>query len=255
MYNVFMGGHKRDRTRSGCGGGHFATTHWSLVLALGAQDSRESREALETLCRLYWYPLYAYLRRQGHNPPEAEDLTQGFFVCLLERDALAAADPQRGRFRSFLLASLKHFVADQRDRDRAQKRGGGKGSMPLDIRGAEGRYCLEPADNLTAEKVFERRWAQTMLEMVLADLRRQYARDGKERTFERLKGFLRGTTAKGSYSQVGAELDMTEAAVRVAVHRLRRRYRKLVREQIAQTVASPEDVEDEIRHLFAAFEA
>jgi len=207
------------------------------------------------LCRLYWYPLYAYLRRRGHAPPEAEDLTQGFFACLLERDALAAADPQRGRFRSFLLTSLKHFVADQRDRDRAQKRGGGQKIMSLDVRGAEGRYCLEPADNLTAEKLFERRWAQTMLELVLGDLRRQYARDGRQRTFERLKGFLRGKAARGSYGQVAAELDVTEAAVRVAVHRLRRRYRELLREHIAQTVASPEDVEDEIRHLFSAFEA
>lgn len=243
-----------SRSRSGPRAAYFATTRWSLVLAAGGTASSQSRDALETLCTLYWHPVYAYIRRQGHSPEEAEDLTQGFFARLLESSALEAADPQRGRFRSFLLTSVKHFLADERDKLHAQKRGGGRRPVSLDLRHAEGRYLLEPADDVTPEKLFERHWAQTVLELVLAELRRRYARDGKEHIFECLKGFLRGRTARGSYSAAGAELGMTQAAARVAVHRLRQRYRELLCEHIAQTVASPEDIDDEIRHLFSAFE-
>jgi RNA polymerase sigma factor (sigma-70 family) len=244
-----------DPMQGGSGGGHFVTTRWSLVLAAGGTTSAESRAALETLCGLYWYPLYAYIRRRGYSPEQAEDLTQGFFARLLASSALEAADPRRGRFRSFLLTSAKHFLADERDKGRARKRGGGRKVISLDVQHAEGRYRLDPADDLTAEKLFERHWARTLLELVLADLRRQYARAGKESIFEQLKGSLRGKTARGSYGRAGDELGMTEAAARVAVHRLRRRYRTLLREHIAQTVSSPEDVDDEIRHLFAVFEA
>jgi len=250
-----MPGDEHDGAAPPPGAGHFATTRWSLVLAAGRQTSVESREALGTLCRLYWYPLYAYVRRRGHAPEEAEDLTQGFFARLLEKHAVRAADPARGRFRSYLLTSLKHFLVNERHRARAQKRGGGRQAISLDVRHGEGRYRLEPADEMTAEKLFERRWALTLLELVLAELRGQYARDGRERLFDRLKGFLGGRDAGTPYSGVAEELGMTPGAVRVAVHRLRRRYRRLLRDRIAQTVASPDDVDDEVRHLFAAIEA
>jgi RNA polymerase sigma-70 factor (ECF subfamily) len=247
-----MARQEHDAAQAGCGGGRFVTTRWSLVLAAGARTSAESRKALETLCRLYWYPLYAYVRRRGYDADESQDLTQGFFARLIEKHAVQAADPHRGRFRSYLLACLKHFLANEWDRAGAQKRGGGRTVISLDVRDAEGRYRLEPADELTAERLFERRWALTLLEMVLAELWRQYQRDGRQRLFDRLKGFLGGGPAGGPYSRVAEELGMTEAAVKVAVHRLRRRYRELLREHIARTVASPEDVDDEVRQLFVA---
>lgn len=243
------------RIHGNSGGGRFVTTKWSLVLAAGAEASVESRDALETLCSLYWYPLYAYIRRGGCSPEEAEDLTQGFFAHLLDSGALETADPERGRFRSFLLTSAKHFVADERDKRHAKKRGEGLKVISLDVEHAEGRYRLEPVDGLTTEKLFDRQWAQALLELVLADLRGQYVQAGKERTFEQLKGFLSGNTARGSYGRASDGLGITEAAARVAVHRLRGRYRRLLREHIIQTVSAPEDVDDEIRRLFAVFEA
>jgi len=240
-------------SRSG-GARSFATTHWSLVLA-AAQDRRpDAQAALATLCQTYWYPLYYYVRRRGHRPDEAQDLTQAFFAALLEKEYLRVADPERGRFRSFLLASLNHFLANEWDRARAQKRGGGK-VISMDVADAESRYSLEPADNLTAETLFERQWAMTLLDQVLTELREELARGGKQPLFDRLKGFLGGGAPGASYGQVAAELGMTEGAVKTAVHRLRRHYRRLLRARIAQTVASAEEIDDEIRHLFAALGA
>jgi RNA polymerase sigma factor (sigma-70 family) len=235
------------------GGKSFATTHWSLVLAAGHGSRPDAATALATLCEAYWHPLYYYVRRRGYRAEEAQDLTQAFFAKLLEKGYLKVADPDRGRFRSFLLVSLNHFLANEWDRARAKKRGGKV--LSLDIEGAESRYSLEPADDLTAEKLFERRWAMTLLDLVLARLREEFAREGRERVFERLKDFLGGAAADAPYRQAAADLGMTEAAVKMAVHRLRRQYRRLLRAQIAQTVASPEQVDDEIRHLFAALES
>ena len=235
------------------GGKSFTTTHWSLVLAAGHGSRPDAATALATLCETYWYPLYYYVRRRGYRAEEAQDLTQEFFVKLLEKGYLKVADPDRGRFRSFLLASLNHFLANEWDRARARKRGGKV--LSLDIEGAESRYSLDPADDLTAEKLFERRWAMTLLDLVLARLREEFAREGRERVFERLKDFLGGAAAEAPYRQAAADLDMTEAAVKMAVHRLRRQYRRLLRAQIAQTVVSPEEIDDEIRHLFAALDS
>jgi len=235
------------------GGQSFTTTHWSLVLAAGHGSRPDAGAALATLCEAYWYPLYYYVRRRGYRAEEAQDLTQEFFAKLLEKGSLKVADPDRGRFRSFLLAALNHFLANEWDRARAKKRGGKV--LSLDIEGAESRYSLEPADDLTAEKLFERRWAMTLLDLVLARLREEFAREDRERVFERLKGFLGGAAADAPYRQAAADLGMTEAAVKMAVHRLRRQYRRLLRAQIAQTVASPEEIDDEIRHLFAALDA
>jgi RNA polymerase sigma-70 factor (ECF subfamily) len=231
------------------------TTQWSIVLA-AAHDSRpDARAALATLCQTYWRPLYCYVRRRGHSPDDAQDLTQQFFATLLEKEHLRVADPDRGRFRSFLLAVLNHFLANEWDRTRAKKRGGGRKMIPMDSADAEGRYSLEPADRLTPEKLYERQWALTLLDEVLGELRRQCEREGKERIFNRLKEFLGGAEPEAPYGQVAEELDMTEGAVKMAVHRLRRQYRRLLRAHIARTVACPEDIDDEIRHLFAALGA
>jgi len=240
---------------SGPGGARsFTTTHWSLVLAAAHESRPEGRAALAALCQAYWHPLYFYIRRRGYRPDEAQDLTQAFFAAILEKGRLRAADPERGRFRSFLLASLNHFLANEWDRARAQKRGGGK-VLSLDMEDAEGRYRLEPADDLTAEKLFERRWAMTLLDLVLAQLRQEFARDGREHLFEQLKGHLGGPAADAPYRRVAADLGMTEAAVKMAVHRLRRRYRHLLRARIAQTVGSVGQIDEEIRRLFAAVDA
>jgi RNA polymerase sigma factor (sigma-70 family) len=235
------------------GGQSFTTTHWSLVLAAGHGSRPDAGAALATLCEAYWHPLYYYVRRRGYRAEEAQDLTQAFFAAILEKGSLKVADPDRGRFRSFLLASLNHFLAKEWRRRSARKRGGKV--LSLDIAGAESRYSLEPADGLTAEKLFERRWAMTLLDLVLARLREEFAREDRECVFERLKDFLGGAAAEAPYSQAAADLGMTEAAVKMAVHRLRRQYRRLLRAQIAQTVASPEEIDDEIRHLFAALES
>ena len=252
-YNARMSPPGRSRGLGPSGWRSFATTHWSVVLA-AAHDSRpEAAASLATLCETYWYPLYYYIRRRGYRAEEAQDLTQAFFATLLEKGSLKVADPDRGRFRSFLLASLNHFLANEWDRARARKRGYGR-TLSLDVEDAESRYALEPADHLTAERLFERRWALTLLDLVVAQLRQECAREGKERLFDRLKAFLGGAAAGAPYSQAAADLGMTEAAVKMAVHRLRRKYRRLLRAEIAQTVSSPEQVDDEIRHLFDALE-
>jgi RNA polymerase sigma-70 factor (ECF subfamily) len=204
------------------------------------------------LCHAYWYPLYAFIRRQGFSPEQAQDHTQEFFARFLEKDLLGSADRARGQFRSFLLAACKHFLANERDRARAVKRGGGREPVSLDLQDAEQRYGLEPADELTPERLFERRWALTLLDQVLARLREESVRADKASLFDRLKGFLTGHADAKPYRQVAEELGMTEGAVKVAVHRLRNRYRELLQEEIARTVDDPAQVEDEIRSLFQA---
>jgi DNA-directed RNA polymerase specialized sigma24 family protein len=231
---------------------HFATTNWSMVIAAGDLSSPQSRQALATLCQGYWYPLYAYVRRQGHSGEQALDLTQEFFLRFLEKDFLRSVDRGKGRFRSFLLAACKHFLANERDRALAQKRGGGISVVTIDAGAAEQRYLLEPAHTSTTEKLFERRWAMTLLEQVLARLRDEFAADGKSRSFDTLKAFLTGERTVIRYAQAAEELGMTEGAVKVAVHRLRHRYRELLREEISRTLQDPSQVEDEIRDLFAA---
>ncbi|HLX61292.1 MAG TPA: sigma-70 family RNA polymerase sigma factor [Planctomycetota bacterium] len=236
------------------GGSRFATTRWSVVLAAaGPAGSRRSADALASLCGTYWYPLYAYVRRQCISADDAQDLTQGFFLSLLEKDYLHSVERERGRFRSFLLASLKHFLADQRDRAHAVKRGGGHSIVSLDeLREGEERYAREPARGLTAEQIYERRWALTVLASVLAALQRDYQNAGKTALFERLGGFLTGDDPRDSYAAAADALAMSEGAVKVAVHRLRQRYGQLLADEIAETVATPEAVEDEIRHLMEA---
>jgi RNA polymerase sigma factor (sigma-70 family) len=227
----------------------FETTQWSTVLA-ASQSTGRAREALATLCQIYWYPLYAYLRRGGHTAEDAEDLTQGFFTHLLEKGALRSADPERGRFRSFLLASLRHYVSNERARARADKRGGSTVLLPL--HDAEGRYRREPPDDRTPEKLLDRRWALAVLDRVAATLRDEFRRRGKEAVFDGLKEYLAGDAEGPSYREIGVRLGLSEGAARVAVYRLRRRFGELLRKEVGQTLASPQDIEDEIRCLIRA---
>jgi RNA polymerase sigma-70 factor (ECF subfamily) len=229
----------------------FMTTHWSLVIAAGQRGSPESVDALVTLCATYWYPLYVFVRRQGYRPEDAQDLTQAFFARLLEKNYVGAADRHRGKFRSFLLASLKHFLSNERDYGRAQKRGGGRPAMSLDFGSAETRYRHEPVDRMTPERLFERRWALTLLDRVLRRLHDEYAAAGNLPLFERLKQFLTAEKGTTPYREVAERAAMTEGAVKVAVHRLRKRYRKLLEDEIAHTVSHEDDVQDELRQLFA----
>jgi RNA polymerase sigma factor (sigma-70 family) len=205
---------------------------------------------LDTLCRTYWYPLYAFIRKQGFSPPDAEDLTQAFFVHLLGNHGLAAVARAKGRFRSFLLASLKNFLANERDRLGAQKRGSGQIHVSIDTAAAETRYGIEPADPRTAERAFERHWAITLLDTVLDRLRAEYAAPDKAKLFTALKFTLTGESKTTAYIEIAAGLGMSEGAIKVAVHRLRQRYRELLRDEVAQTVASPGDVDEELRHIF-----
>jgi RNA polymerase sigma-70 factor (ECF subfamily) len=230
----------------------FAATRWTLVLAAAAGNvSPRAHEAMAELCRSYWYPLYAFIRRHGHDAHEAEDLTQEFFARLLAKQFLSGVDREKGRFRAFLLTAVKRFLANEYDHARAQKRGGGQKIVPLDGLESEARYCREPAHAFTAERLFERQWALTLLEKVLARLQAEMHGAGKAALFDVLKGCLAQTRTE-SYAALAGSLGMSEGAVKVAVHRLRRRYRDLLRDEIAQTVAGPEEVEDEIRCLFSA---
>jgi RNA polymerase sigma factor (sigma-70 family) len=226
----------------------FATTRWSVVLAAAAR-SQHSDEALTTLCQIYWYPLYAYVRRRGHDVADAEDLVQAFFMRMLERDALRLADPERGRFRPFLLVSLKHFLINEYDRAHAAKRGGGIPALHLDFAMGEGRYALEPQDALDPERLFERRWALTVMQRVHVRLRSVCARAGKRALFEALKDYVASDGENIPYREAAATLGMSEGAVRVAVHRLRRRFRDLLREEIEETVSDRADVDEELRFL------
>lgn len=229
----------------------FATTHWSVVLTAAGSDSTPARAALARLCQTYWYPLYAYARRRGIGPHDAEDLTQGFFARLLQDNFVGQAQREKGRFRWFLLGALNHFLANEWDRARAKKRGGGQTIISLDAEAAESRYKLEPADSLTAERVYERRWALTLLDTVLQNLEREHELAGKTRFYGELRFCLTGERSKLPYAELAQRLEMSEGAVKVAVHRLRQRYRELLRAEIANTVASADEVEDELRHLFA----
>ena len=244
--------HKTRQSSGPRGRSRFATTHWSVVLAAGSPESSRYQQALETLCQTYWFPLYAYLRRHGYDTHQAEEYTQAFFARILEKQNLRLADPERGRFRSFLLATLKNFLADERDRARAKKRGGGRKILSIDVQEAESQYALEPADRLSPEKLFDKSWALTLLDRTMARLKAELASKNKQELFEHLKAHL--TAEKGSvpYRSVAAELGMTEGSVRVAVHRLRRRYRKLLRDEIVHTVASKDQIDEEINNLFSA---
>lgn len=223
------------------------------MLAAGADvSSAGAHEALATLCETYWYPLYAFLRSRGSSVEDAQDLTQAFFARVLEKHAIRQADPARGRFRSFLLASLKNFAANERDREIAKKRGGGVPVVSLEFESAEGRFQMEPASNETPEKIFDRRWALTLLDRVLSRLKAEMVPSGREAQFDRLKAYLTGGQPQLSYAQTAGDLGMSEGAVKVAVHRLRRHFRDLLRDEIAQTVSSPGEIDDELRHLWSA---
>jgi RNA polymerase sigma-70 factor (ECF subfamily) len=232
--------------------GIFATTHWTAVLAAGRGDSQQADVALEELCRTYWYPLYAYVRRQGHSRQDAEDLTQGFFARLLEKNYLEGISSDKGRFRAFLLVVLKRFLANEWDRANRQKRGGGVLPLSLDWQDAETRYQIQPADNLSPDKLYDRAWAVVVLERVIARLRDESGADGKAGLYEQLKPFLMMGKSEIPYAQAAATLKLSEGAVRVAVHRLRRRYRELLREEIAQILANPAQADEEMQALFSA---
>jgi RNA polymerase sigma factor (sigma-70 family) len=233
----------------------FVTTQWSAVLAAGRRDTTRARAALEQLCRNYWPPLYAYVRRTGQSPENAQDLTQEFFARLLARNTVAQADPQRGRFRSFLLASLKHFLANEWEKACAQKRGGHAQAISLDLDTAETR-CVQPAaPGDTPDRAFDRQWALALLDVVLGRLRKEYADAGRENLFLVLKDTLTGGRSEIPYRELAGQVGLSEGAVKVAAHRLRQRYRLLLRDEIANTVSGPEEVEQELKHLFAALSA
>jgi RNA polymerase sigma factor (sigma-70 family) len=237
---------------SGAGGGQFSTTHWSVVLTAGKKDVPQAAHALEELCRTYWYPLYAYVRRRGYGPEDAQDLTQGFFARLLDQNYPAQADRAKGKFRSFLLLTLNHFLSDEHERSVSRKRGGGQALISLDDSEAEERYGLEIADErLSPEKLFEQRWAQAILTQALDRLRAEYACQEKGNVYGVLKAFEPGEQETLTYEQAAAQLGVTESAVKSMIYRLRKRHRELVREEIAQTVSTDAEVDEELRHLLA----
>jgi RNA polymerase sigma factor (sigma-70 family) len=229
--------------------GAFPATHWSVVLAARGGQDTQALTALETLCRAYWYPLYAYLRCDGWCEPDAQDLTQGFFEHVLEHQTLDRVAREKGRFRSFLLASLKHYVADQRAHAQRQKRGGGQHHFSLDAVTGEERYRLEPSDSRTPDQLFERRWALELLDRVLVRLRDEYAGPEETALFEALQPFLAAKEGGDTYASLAERLGRSEEAIKKTVQRMRRRYRELFREEIAQTVTTAEEVEDELRYL------
>ena len=235
------------------GGGAFLTTHWSVVLAAQGQ-SPAADEALEKLCRTYWWPLYGFVRRSGYTPEEAQDLTQGFFASLLERRDLNVVRREKGRLRSYLLVSLKNFVAKAKRRELAIKRGQGRALVPLDELLSRERAVVELSQTLTADRIYERRWALTLLEQVLTRLEKEYGDAGNAELFECLKDFLSDEPGRRSQAEVALQFGMTENAVKQAFHRLRRRYRELLRDEIVQTVAVPGDVEDELRHFISVLQ-
>lgn len=229
--------------------GRFELTRWSLVLRASRPGTPEADEALEVLCRTYWYPVYAYVRNRGHGPEDAQDLVQEFFARLLEKNWLAEIEPGGGKFRSFLLTAVKRFLANDYDYRRAQKRGGGRTILSLDEEQSEGRYVSEPATQDTPERIFERRWALAVLDQALAALRLEIASAGKTKEFELLGQFLSREAEPGEYAQVAAQLGMSANAVAVGVHRLRQRYREVLRECVANTLQEPGQVDEEIRQL------
>jgi RNA polymerase sigma-70 factor (ECF subfamily) len=231
-------------------GGRFETTEWSLVMAAGQRGSAAAEEALARLCSLYWYPVFAFVRRRGYSADDAQDLTQGFFARLIEKGDLSAADRSRGRFRSFLLTNCQYFLANERDRALASKRGGDRVVLSIDVAAAEGRYERALAHSETPERLYDRQWCLTLLDGVFEALRAEYVAAGKEHAFDRLKEFLTAGEDAGTHAEAARELGTSAGAVKVAVHRLRRRYREELRRRVADTVRSDEDVEDELRYLF-----
>ena len=231
----------------------FATTHWTVVLAAGKTHTPQADEALEDLCRTYWFPLYAYVRRRGHSREDAEDLTQAFFARFLARNYLAGLEAERGRFRAFLLASLKHFLANEWDKSRRQKRGGGVAHLSLDWQTADTQFQIAGAAQPSPEKAYDREWAVALLGRVIARLQADYSAAGKAELFDQLKVFLSAGKGEVAYGEVARALGMEEGAIRVAVHRMRKRYRELLRDEIAHTLSDPALVDEEIQALFGAF--
>jgi RNA polymerase sigma-70 factor (ECF subfamily) len=227
----------------------FATTHWSVVVAAGQNSALGSQEALEKLCRTYWFPLYAFARRQGNSPEDAQDLTQSFFSRLLANNYIAKADPDRGKFRTFLLQSLRNFLVNEWKWEGRLKRGGGAEFLSIDTSMAEDRYAAEAPEQASADSEYEIRWAVTLVEQVLAALRQEFSSEDKARLFEELKGFIWGDKNTASYAEIAGHLNLSEGNVKVAVHRLRQRFRELLRAEVANTVARPEDIDGELRHL------
>ena len=221
-----------------------------MVVSANSSDTTSAHDALSRLCQTYWYPLYSYVRRRGHSADDSQDLTQEFFARLLQRRWISNADQEKGRFRSFLLAAMNHFLADEWDKARAQKRGGGISTIPLQFDTAETRFGNEPADNLTPERSFERKWALTLLELVLTQLRTEYQADGRGELFAHLTPCLVGERMAQPYAALAKRLGCSEGTIKAAVHRLRQRYRQLLRDEIAQTVTAPEEVDEELHHLF-----
>ncbi len=245
----------RNRANSSVGGDRqFAATRWSVVLVAGRRSSPDSRRALESLCEAYWYPLYAYVRRRVPDVNDAHDLTQAFFAELLAKNYVGAATAERGRFRAFLLTALKHFLSKEWDKAKTQKRGGGKAPISLDFAAADSQYRLEPAGGLTAEQIYDREWAVALLGRILRRLEEESVQAGKSEQFAALKPFLIGDHAGATYADVAQRLGVTEAAAKMAAHRLRRRYRELLREEITETVSGPDEVEAEISNLFATLQ-
>jgi RNA polymerase sigma factor (sigma-70 family) len=243
--------HSSDQ--SSAPGDIFATTHWTVVLAAGRQRSPQAAHALEELCRTYWFPLYAYVRRHGRSKEDAEDLTQAFFARLLEKNPLAGLDNEKGKFRAFLLASLKHFLANEYDKAQTQKRGGGGVPLSLDWQTADTQFQIAATNEPSPDKAFDREWALALLAKVIQRLQEECAADGKAKLFEQLKAFLMAGKAESAQREVAAALGMEEGAVRVAVHRLRKHYRQLLRDEIANTLADAAMVDEEMRSLFGAF--
>lgn len=227
----------------------FATTRWTLVLQAGRPDAPESGEALEALCRAYWYPLYAYLRRHGFDEHQAQDLTQEFFARLLEKNYLGLADRQRGRFRAFLLTAFKCFLANEWDRASAAKRGGGRGPLSLDAMTAEERYRHEPADQLSADQLYDRRWALDLIDRARARVREHYVATNKQLRFELLQAFLPGDEPSRSQADIGRELGLNENAVKQEVFRLKKLFGEFLRSEVAETVANADEVDEELRYL------
>ena len=228
---------------------HFATTHWSVVLTAGHGECQKAEAALERLCRAYWYPLYAFVRRLGHASDDAQDLTQAFFVHLLESELVSKAQPEKGKFRSFLLVSLKNFIASERNRAQAQKRGGGQTIISLDEQTAEGLFANEPQEEADPEMLYERSWALTVLEQALDLLEREYAESNKRTEFDQLRVFLLGEKVSLTYATVAESLGTSEGAVKMMVQRLRRRYRECLRSVVANTVSTASEIDEELRHL------
>ena len=242
---VSSGALRHDRNQAGV----FSTTHWSVVLEAGG-NSPESQTALERLCQLYWYPLYVFIRRKGHTPHDAQDLTQEFFARFLERKYIALADQSRGKFRTFLLRSLEHFLINEWTKGQAAKRGGATRMVSWDEQDAENRYLLEPSDAASPDKAYEKRYAMSLLERVMERLRAEFSED-KRQLFDELKATIWGEQTEASYEQIGAKMGMTEGAVKVAAHRLRQRYRELLREEVGYTVSSLSEVDEELKYLAA----